>query len=48
LLLQISESQPTASSVMLNLLAQTIEQAQADADAKPLSGKPKEIFTCHE
>lgn len=33
LLLRISESQPTASSAMLNLLAQTIEQAEADADA---------------
>lgn len=33
LLLRISESQPLASSAMLNLLAQTIEQAQADADA---------------
>jgi len=33
LLLRISESQPTASSAMLNLLAQTIAQAEADADA---------------
>ena len=33
LLLRISESQPLASSAMLNLLAQTIEQAQADANA---------------
>nr|WP_019487637.1 hypothetical protein [Kamptonema sp. PCC 6506] len=33
LLLRISESQPLASSAMLNLLAQTIELAQADADA---------------
>ena len=33
LLLRISESQPTASSAMLNLLAQTIEQAEADASA---------------
>jgi len=33
LLLRISESQPTASSAMLNLLAQTIEQAEAEADA---------------
>jgi hypothetical protein len=32
LLLRISESQPIVSSAMLNLLAQTIEQAQADAD----------------
>ncbi|MEG5140548.1 MULTISPECIES: hypothetical protein [unclassified Microcoleus] len=49
-LLRISQSQPTASSAMLNLLAQAIEQAEAesDADAKPLSGKPKELFTCHE
>ena len=33
LLLRISESQPTASSAMLNLLTQTIEQAEADASA---------------
>ena len=33
LLLRISESQPTASSAMLNLLAQTIEQAEAYASA---------------
>ena len=33
LLLRISESQPAASSAMLNLLAQTIEQAEADASA---------------
>ncbi|MGA9378618.1 MAG: hypothetical protein WBV73_07590 [Phormidium sp.] len=33
LLLRIAEAQPIASTAMLNLLAQTIEQAQADADA---------------
>jgi hypothetical protein len=33
LLLRIAEAQPIASSAMLNLLAQTIEQAEADVDA---------------
>ena len=37
LLLPISESQPLASSAMLNLLAQTIEQTQAALDASPAS-----------
>jgi hypothetical protein len=37
LLLRILESQPTATAAMLNLLIQTIEQAQAAADAAQAS-----------
>lgn len=37
LLLRVAESQPTAPAVMLNLLAQTIEQAQAAVDASQAS-----------
>jgi hypothetical protein len=37
LLLRILESQPTASTAMLNLLSQTIEQAQAAAEAATAS-----------
>lgn len=49
LLLRIAESQPVATSATLNLLAQSIEQAQAtDAAGKPLSKKLKAIWICYE
>jgi len=37
LLLRVAESQPTAPAVMLNLLVQTVEQAQAAVDASQAS-----------
>ncbi|OCR00500.1 hypothetical protein BCD67_10935 [Oscillatoriales cyanobacterium USR001] len=43
LLLRISESQPMASSAMLNLLAQTIEQAQAALAASAASVQEAKI-----
>jgi len=37
LLLRVAESKPTAPAVMLNLLVQTVEQAQAAVDASQAS-----------
>ena len=47
-LLRIAEFQPRATSAMLNLLTQLIEQTQATDAAQRVSKIPRRIGICHE